>query len=311
MRKKDRPRYKIRNWAKYNEALVNRGNLTFWISDELIAEWRHANPDGLQGRPFTYSDLAIETLLTVRELYQLPYRTTEGFGKWMFGLMEFDLPIPDYTSLCKRAAALNLAFDLKKKKGKINVIVDSTGLKVFGEGEWKMRTHGKSKRRTWRKLHLMIDAETQEIVAECLTTNGVHDTVPVAKMLDEQKSPVGRFYGDGIFDTWNLYETLEKRNVEPVVPPQRNAVLTRHGNSKLPKLPRDEAIRGCRKLGRKGWKVKVGYHRRSWVETAMFRMKTIFGGRLKNRLLRNQKTESRIRCKILNQFNKLGMPKYK
>ena len=307
----DKPRYKITNWAKYNEALVHRGDLSFWISDEVIQAWKHKNDECRQGRPFQFSDLAIETLLTVRELYQLPYRRTEGFGKWMFRLMQLDLPIPDYTSLCKRAAALELAFDLKKKKGKIDVIVDSTGLKVYGEGEWKMRTHGKSKRRTWRKLHLMIDAETQEIIAECLTTNGVHDTVPVAGMLDEQKTPVGKFYGDGIFDTWNLYDTLAQRGIEPIVPPQHNAVLTRHGNSKLPKLPRDEAIRGCRKLGRKGWKIKVGYHRRSLAETAMFRMKTIFGGRLKNRLLRNQKTESRIRCKILNKFTKLGMPKYR
>jgi hypothetical protein len=311
MAKTDKPRYKITNWAKYNEALVNRGDLTFWISDRVIQEWKHKNSKHRQGRPFEFSDLAIETLLTVRELYQLPYRATEGFGKWIFRLMQLDLAIPDYTSLCKRAAALELSFDLKKKKGKINVILDSTGLKVYGEGEWKTRTHGKSKRRTWRKLHLMIDADTQEIVAEMLTTNGVHDTVPVPKMLDEQKSRVGRFYGDGIFDTWNTYKALDQRGIEPVIPPQRNAVLTRHGNSKLPKLPRDEAIRGCRKLGRKAWKIKVGYHRRSLAETAMFRMKTIFGGRLKNRLIENQKSESRIRCKILNHFTKLGMPDYR
>ncbi|MCL2153936.1 MAG: IS5 family transposase, partial [Oscillospiraceae bacterium] len=130
------------------------------------------------------------------------------------------------------------------------------------------------------------------------------------EMLDEQKTPVGKFYGDGIFDTWNNYHVLDVRRIALVIPPQRNAVLTRHGNSKLPKLPRDEAIRGCRKLGRKSWKVKVGYHRRSLAETAMFRMKTIFGGHLKNRLLRNQKVESRIRCKILNKFTMLGMPKY-
>ena len=307
----DKPRYKIRNWARYNEALVNRGNLTFWISDEVIQAWSHKNDECRQGRPFQFSDLAIETLLTVRELYQLPYRTTEGFGQWLFGLIQLDLPIPDYTSLCKRAAALNLSFDLKKKQGKLDVIVDSTGLKVYGEGEWKMRTHGKTKRRTWRKLHLMIDAESQEIIAECLTANSVHDTVPVAGMLDEQKTPVGQFYGDGIFDTWNLYDILAQRGIEPVVPPQRNAVLTQHGNCKRPPLPRDEAIRGCRKFGRKAWKIKVGYHRRSLAETAMFRMKTIFGGRLKNRLLRNQKTESRIRCKILNHFTILGMPIYR
>ncbi len=146
MRKKDKPRYKITNWAKYNEALVNRGNLTFWISDKVIAEWRHKNNENRQGRPFFFSDLAIETLLTVRELYQLPYRATEGFGKWLFTLMQIDLPIPDYSALCKRAAKLDLAFDLKKKKGKINVIVDSTGLKVYGEGEWRSFRNDKSDR---------------------------------------------------------------------------------------------------------------------------------------------------------------------
>ena len=135
----------------------------------------------------------------------------------------------------------------------------------------------------------MIDALTQEIICECLTTNDIHDTVPVPKMLDEQKTPVGRFYGDGIFDTWNTYDALADRGIEPVIPPQRNAVLTRHGNSKLPKLPRDEAIRGCRKQGRKAWKAKVGYHRRSLAGTAMFRLKTIFGGRLKNRAITESK----------------------
>lgn len=310
MSMKDKPRYKITNWAKYNEALVNRGDLTFWISDKVIQEWKHKNNENRQGRPFQFSDLAIETLLTVRELYQMPYRATEGFGKWMFRIMDINLAIPDYTSLCKRAASLGLSFDLKKKKGKIDVIVDSTGLKVYGEGEWKTRTHGKSKRRTWRKLHLMIDAETQEIVADRLTTNGVHDTAVVPEMLDEQKSEVSKFYGDGIFDTWNTYDALKDRGISPIIPPQRNAVLTQHGNSKKPKLPRDEAIRGCRKLGRKGWKVSIGYHRRSLAETAMFRMKTIFGAHLKNRLLPNQKVESHIRCKILNRFTKLGLPKY-
>jgi hypothetical protein len=241
--KKDKSRYQIRNWAKYNEALVNRGDLTFWISDEVVQEWKHKNDAHRQGRPFQFSDLAIETLLTILELYQLPYRTTEGFGEWIFRVMQLELPIPDYTSLCKRAAALDLSFDLKKKKGKMDVIVDSTGLKVYGEGEWKTRTHGKSKRRTWRKLHLMIDAQTQEIVAECLTTNGVHDTVPVAGMLDEQKSRVGQFYGDGIFDTWDLYSTLDQRGIEPVVPPQRNAVLTRHGTA---------SCRNCRETRRSG-----------------------------------------------------------
>lgn len=310
MSKKTKPTYQIRNWAKSHEALVNRGNLTFWISDELIDEWRHDNPDGWQGRPFFYSDLAIETLLTIRELYQLSYRTTEGFGRWIFDLMQFDLPIPDDTSLCKRAAKLGIDIAVSKKKGKIDVVLDSTGLKVHGEGEGKTRTHGKSKRRTWRKRHLMIDPESQEIIADELTTNGVHDTKPVAEMLDKVKNPVEKFYGDGIFDTWDTYDEWAKRNIHPIIPPQKNAVLARHGHCKGPKIPRDEAIRGIRKHGRRGWKKRIGYHRRSLVETTMFRMKTIFGAHWKNRLLPNQKAESRIRCKILHHFTRLGMPKY-
>lgn len=236
--------------------------------------------------------------------------------------MQLDLPIPDYTSLCKRAAKLGIDIVVSKKRGKIDVVVDSTGLKVYGEGEWpcfprrlstaafRARTHGKSKRRTWRKLHLMIDPENQEIIADILTENSVHDTKPVPEMLDNVKNPVENFYGDGIFDTWDTYDELSKRDIAPVIPPHKNAVLKRHGNCKGPKLPRDEAIRGIRKYGRRGWKKRIGYHRRSLVETTMFRMKTIFGAHLKNRLLPNQKTESRIRCKILNHFTRLGMPKY-
>jgi hypothetical protein len=224
--------------------------------------------------------------------------------------MQLDLPIPGYTALCKRAKSLDICITLKKKKGKIDVIVDSTGLKVFGEGEWKTRTHGKSKRRTWRKLHLLIDAETQEIVADVLTENDVHDSEEVSPLLKQVRNKVGRFYGDGAYDPWGVRTTLEEKEIEQVIPPRKDAVIKQHGNSKEPRLERDEAVRGIRKYGRKGWKQRIGYHRRSLVEAAMFRLKTIFGAELKNRLFENQKAEARIRCKILNHFTKLGMPKH-
>jgi hypothetical protein len=310
MSQQARNAYKIRNWSKYNAALVNRYDITFWFSDEILSQWKHANKYPGQGRPFTYSDLAIETLLTMRELFQLPYRGTEGFGRWVFQVMQLDLPIPGYTALCKRAKALDIHIVFKKKSGKIDVIVDSTGLKVFGEGEWKMRTHGKSKRRTWRKLHLLIDAETQEIVAEALTENDIHDSQEVAPLLKQVPNKVGRFYGDGAYDPWGVRGTLEKRGIEQVIPPRRDAVIKRHGNSKKPRLERDEAVRCIRKYGRKTWKQRIGYHRRSRVESAMFRLKTIFGGGLKNRLFENQKAEARVRCKILNHFTRLGMPEH-
>jgi hypothetical protein len=310
-----RTAFKIRNWAKYNEALVNRYDVTFWFTDDILSQWKHENEDQGQGRPFTYSDLAIETLLTMRELFQLPYRGTEGFGRWVFRIMQIDLSIPGYTALCKRAKKLDIDTTICKKRGKISVIVDSTGLKVYGEGEWKTRTHGKSKRRTWRKLHLLIDADTQEIVADMLTENSVHDSEPVKPLLKQTRNKIRRFYGDGAYDPWKVREELKGRGIEQVIPPRKDAKIKRHGNSKEPRLERDDAIREIRKYGRKGWKRRIGYHRRSLVETAMFRLQcfckgAIFGGRLKNRLIENQKTESRIRCKILNHFTNLGLPKY-
>jgi len=305
-----RTAFKIRNWAKYNEALVNRFDVTFWFTEDILSQWKHENENQGQGRPFTFSDLAIETLLTMRELFQLPYRGTEGFGRWVLSVMQIDLAIPGYTALCKRAKTLAIDLSIKKRRGKINVIVDSTGLKVFGEGEWKTRTHGKSKRRTWRKLHLMIDADTQEIVADVLTDNSVHDSEVVSPLLKRTRNKMRRFYGDGAYDTWKVREPLEQRGIEQVIPPQKNAKIKRHGNSQQPRLERDDAIRNIRRYGHKGWKRRIGYHRRSLAETAMFRLKTIFGGRLKNRLIENQKAETKIRCKLLNHFTNLGLPEY-
>jgi len=305
-----RSTYKIRNWAKYDKALVNRGDITFWFSDEILEQWKHENLEQRQGHPFVFSDLAIETLLTIRALFRLPYRHTEGFARWAFKVMNLDLTIPGYTALCKRAATLGIQIRVLPKKGKIDIVVDSTGLKVFGEGEWKMRTHGKSKRRTWRKLHLAVDPQTQEIVADDLTDNATDDAAEAPVLLDKVPNKIGKFYGDGAYDKWKVYGTLDKRNIVAIIPPRRDAKIKRHGKSTLPPLPRDEAIRGIRKWGRKGWKQRIGYHRRSLAATAMFRMKTCFGAHLKNRLLQNQKIESKIRCKILNHFTKLGMPKY-
>jgi hypothetical protein len=149
-----------------------------------------------------------------------------------------------------------------------------------------------------------------EAVAEDLTDNATDDAAETPVLLDKVPNKVDKFYGDGAYDKWNVYETLSKRNIVPIIPPRKNAKIKRNGNSQLPPLPRDEAIRGIRKWGRKVWKVSIGYHRRSLAETAIFRIKTFFGDHLKNRLLKNQKTEAKIRCKIINQFTRLGITLY-
>jgi hypothetical protein len=302
--------YKVTNWKDYNESLVRRGDITFWFDEDVIDAWEHANDEPKIGRPFTYSDTAIECLLVLRELFQLPYRQTEGLGRALVKLMHVALAIPDFTSLAKRAAHLEISLDVASRRGPIDVVVDSTGLKVFGEGEWKTRKHGQSKRRTWRKLHLSVNPDTQEIEAEVLTENGEHDADQVEGLLDQVDGPVNAFYGDGAYDQWKVYGGLAEREIQPIIPPRKNAKIKQHGNSGQSPLPRDEAIRAIRQNGRKSWKKSVGYHRRSLAETAMYRIKSGFGERLKNRAFPNQRTEARIRSKILNHFTHLGLPQF-
>ena len=302
--------YKITNWRKYNESLVERGSITFWFNESVIEQWEHTNEEPKVGHPFVYSDVAIECLLVLREVFRLPYRQTEGFGRSLAQLMQVDISIPDYTSLAKRAAKLEITLDVARRKGSINVVVDSTGLKVFGEGEWKTRKHGVSKRRTWRKLHLAVNPETHEIEAEVLTENSGSDADQVGDLIDQIDSPIESFAGDGAYDQWKVYGVLAKNEIQAIIPPRRNAKIKQNGNSKTPPLERDEAIREIRRVGRKQWKKDIGYHRRSLSETAMYRMKTCFGNQLKNREIENQKTEARLRCKVLNHFTHLGLPDF-
>ena len=300
-------RLSVRNWHEYNESLVARGSITLWFSDETLNNWYHENGDSKRGRPFTYSDSTMELFLTIRELLRLPYRQTEGFVGGMLSLVADNLHVPDFTSAAKRAAKLGVALPVLPRRGHVDIVLDSTGLKVFGEGEWKVRQHGPSKRRTWRKLHLAVDPETQEIVAEVLTTNAGHDGDQADALLEEAPGKINSVTADGGYDQWKVYKTIERRGARPKIAPRRNAKIKRHANAARPRLARDEAIRMIRRMGRKNWKKRIGYHCRSLVETAFFRLKTSFGSVLKNRKLPNQITEARLRCKILNHFTHSGL----
>jgi hypothetical protein len=297
----------VRNWREYNESLVARGSITFWFSEEALANWYHENGVGKRGRPFTYSDSTMETFLTIRELLRLPYRQTEGFVRGLLELVAEGLSVPDFTSAAKRAAKLGITLPVLPRQGHVDIVLDSTGLKVFGEGEWKVRQHGPSKRRTWRKLHLAVDPETQEIVAEVLTTNAGHDADQAEALLDEVPGKINTVTADGAYDKWKVYGAIEGRKARPKIPPRHDAKIKRHANAAGPRLARDEAIRMIRRIGRKNWKKRIGYHCRSLAETAVSRLKMIFGPILKNRLLPNQSTEARLRCKILNHFTHLKL----
>lgn len=304
-------RYRVTNWKQYNASLVRRGDLTLWFSEDVIASWEHANQEVKVGRPFTYSDTAIECLLALRELFQLPYRQTEGLGQALVKLMDVAVAIPDFTSLAKRAAKLGVSLELPTSPGPIDVVIDSTGLKVFGAGEWRSDAYRTAKRRTWRKLHLSINAATQEIVAEVLTSKRRDDADLVPELLAQIPSPVVKLYGDGAYDKWKLYDVLAREEIQPVIPPRRRASIRQHGNCAGRPLPRDEALRGIRRLGRRRWKEQSGYHRRSLIETTMSRLKRAFGDRLKNKCFANQQTEARLRSKILNRFTHLGLPQFR
>ena len=300
--------YAIKNWREYNESLVRRGDVTFWFSADVVDAWEHENDEKKNGRPFIYSDVAIETLLTIRELFRLPYRQTEGLGRALAKLMGAEIVIPHHTSLQKRAGKLGAAINLQHVQGPIDVVVDSTGLKVFGEGEWKTRQHGVGKRRTWRKLHLAVDPATHQIVAHVLTENNQHDADQVEPLLEQVEVEVETFYGDGAYDQWKVYDALQENSTWAIIPPRKNAKIKQHGNSVEEPLQRDECLRQIRRDGRKAWKESIGYHRRSLAETAMSRLKTAFGERLKNRKTKNQIVEAALRCKLLNWFVMLGMP---
>jgi hypothetical protein len=345
--------HKVENWSEYNDALVDRGRLTVWLSEDAIEGWKDQSPPQ-QGAQWIFTDLAIQTCLQIKVVYGLGLREAEGFIASLFELMGLEeLPVPDYTTLSKRQGDLDI--DLSGSGGgsgaeptkeeepaaeeePMHLVIDSTGLKVYGEGEWKQRIHGKQKRRTWRKLHLGVDSGTGEITAVTLTDNTSGDGSQVEPLLEETLSGTSEtdpsdaeagdaeagdaeaenaeaedtvldtVGADGAYDTWDVYEVISDYGATPVIPPQKNAKIKKHGNCSGPPLPRDEAIRYIRGHGRKKWKRTSGYHRRSLAETAVYRFKQLMGRFVEARKWENERTEVRLKAKALNKMTRLGMP---
>ncbi|KAA6330397.1 hypothetical protein EZS27_020893 [termite gut metagenome] len=219
--------------------------------------------------------------------------------------------VPDYSTLCRRQKSLPVAISNRLESGEKLVIgIDSTGLKVYGEGEWKVRKHGWSKHRTWRKLHVCIDLNTQEILSVELTGNDEDDAIVASKMLDGKTGNILRFQGDGAYDKFGFREVLGS-GIEQIIPPPKNAVIQKaKGKRPLPDylIQRNGAVEYIVKHGSKSWKRQNGYHRRSLNEVVMFRYKRIFSGELDGRTFENQQTEIKLKCLTLNKFRGIGMP---
>jgi hypothetical protein len=262
-----------------------------------------------RGSQFDYSDQAILMMLTVKEVFHLTNRGVEGFMRSIFQLRKINLPVPDHSTLSKRGKDLKVSLP-KKNSQSLNIVMDSTGLKIYGEGEWKVRMHGASKRRTWRKLHIGAHPDDGEIQAVLLTENGVSDDQAVEGLLEQIEQTILDFAADGAYDKRRVYDILNAHSPEVniLIPPRKNARIWQHGNSKTERLKRDQNLRAIRKLGRREWKEQSGYHVRSLAETIMFRLKTIFGNDLSTRLMETQTTQALIRCMALNQMTHLGMP---
>jgi IS5 family transposase len=306
--KNTKPIYRLRNWKQYNSALVQRGSLTLWLSEDMIADWINKQKSGKPGRSDTYADTAILCMATLQEVFHLRLRSTQGLLLSVMKLLKLDLAVPDYSTLCRRRKTLNVVLPRLRRGKPLHIVVDSTGVKVFGEGEWKVRQHGYTRRRTWRKLHIGVDEATGEVVAAVLATNNFTDGQVLPDLLEQIDEQIDQVSGDKAYDKRNCYEAIRARKARAAIPPQKGAHIWQHGNSKQQRHIRDENLRRIRAVGRKKWKQEVGYHRRSLAETAMFRVKMIFGERVSARRFEGQAAQVLVRCAALNRMTQLGMP---
>lgn len=306
--------HKIQNWKDYNTSLKKRGKITVWLSPSILASWRSLEVRNKAVGEKFYPDVVIEFCFIIQNLYQQPLRQTVGFVEDILCLCGLSACcVPNFSTLSRRSKNLSVSYRSdRKNKQNIHLSVDCTGIKVYGEGEWKVKKHGVSKHRTWLKLHIGIDVATQEIVCMSLTKNNIDDAKGAKDMITSQKIQPLSVRGDGAYDTFSFRALLGKE-VRQIIPPPSNAVIQEATASRpVPAylVQRNEAVERIKEVGRKEWKKEIGYHKRSLSETTMFRYKTIFGDKARTRKDENQETEAKIKCKILNVFTKMGVPKH-
>jgi len=297
-------RYRTTNWAQYNAALKARGSLTVWLDKGM--QWL-AQPNGKRGRNQRYSDAAIQFCLSIKAMFGLALRQSLGFVQSLLKLAQLDWPVPDISTVCRRQRDLQVALTYRPSSGGLHLLVDSTGIKFLGEGEWKRKKHGAEYRRQWRKVHLGIDAQTLEIRAVEITDNSVGDAPVLPELLTHipADEPLVSVSGDGAYDTRGCHDAIAARGAQAIIPPRRNAKLWKSHSAGA--VCRNEASRACKRFGWPLWKQWSGYHRRSLVETKMRCFKRL-GERVMARTFERQVVELHVRVALLNRFTQLGCP---
>src|SRR4051812_9843943 len=299
--------YRVRNWREYEAGLRRRGSLTIWITDDAVEAWRAATPT-TPGRPGRYSGLAVETSLTLRVGFDLALRQSEGLVGSILELMGLELPVPDHSTLSRRAGTLEVAPAARTTSGPRHLLVDSTGLKLGGPGEWLIEKHGTKRRKAWRKLHLGVDAETGEIVAATLTAKEVDDAAQLGPVLDQIDGEVSSVTADGAYDQDGVYDLAAERHpaAAVVVLPRLTAVPS--PSAETDPTQRDRHLQTIAERGRMGWQKSSGYNQRAKAEAAMSRYKRVIGDTLRSQTGPAQQVETQIAVKALNHMVGLGRP---
>jgi hypothetical protein len=306
---KYKTRYRVQNWPEYERALRARGDVTIWFTDEAVAAWIPP-PSGLRGGQRQYSNLAILTSLTLRLVFHLPLRQTEGFVGSLLRLMGLELRAPDHSTLSRRSKDVEVPQLRRDHDGAIHLVVDSTGLKISGAGGWSSRKHRKGKvRRAWRKLHIGVD-DDGFVVAAQLTERRKDDASVVPDLLEQTDAKVRRFTGDGAYDRRLVYDTVAGGGTEGVVvvvPPRRSAVPDKNAEGAWSQ--RNSYLERIEEIGRRAWLKESGYRQQARAENAFFRWKWMFGDRLRSKHLGAQSREAMIGCGVLNRMFELGKPR--
>ena len=305
-RHKGKKEYRVTNWREYNKSLKQRGSLTIWLSEDFEKSWIAGQEDQRRGRPFIYSDTSMNLMLTLRHLFKLALRQLTGFVESLFTLIEKALPVPEFSRLSKRASKTVSRLGLPPLEKVSHLVIDSTGLKVFGEKEWLETKHGKQyQHKIWRKLHIGVEGEGI-IVARKMTDHRTDDRACVSSLLNQAGTGyIDELLADTGYDSHGIYHSLKNQGINLLILPPINAVISSETDPTL----RDKTIDYIQKKGYWAWYNKNEFGRREKIENTFYRLKTIFGRKLLSRGWANQNAETHLICCLLNKMTELGMPK--